>query len=171
MNNEEIILGNTGFMLPAKMSDAKELLENIREEDLREIKAAGSKNPLESIEHGILFSSLTGFTYAVRDLEGRLCMVFGVLQSHLTTNAGIVWMLGTNCIESVAFEFLRHCKEWVKKMNELFPYLYNMIDSRNTMHLKWLQWCGFDLVKSYFNYGTCETAFIHFEKKREGFYV
>lgn len=169
MNNlPDFIMCNTGFMTVSKPSDAKELLEDIRDEDLREIKATGAKDPLEAIEHGILMGLSSGFCYTVRNLDGKVCLIFGVLQSHFTSNAGVVWMLGTKSIQTVAFEFLRNCKKWVQEMHNLFPCLYNLIDSRNTLHLKWLEWCEFELVRSIWDYGTGETAFIYFQKMKKG---
>ena len=35
----------------------------------------------------------------------------------------------------------------VKEMEDKFPILFNYIDSRNKLHLTWLKWCGFKIIK------------------------
>ena len=33
-----------------------------------------------------------------------------------------------------------------KEMEDRFPILFNYIDSRNKLHLDWLNWCGFKII-------------------------
>ena len=31
-------------------------------------------------------------------------------------------------------------------MQNLYPILWNFIDSRNEIHLRWIKWCGFKII-------------------------
>ena len=59
---------------------------------------------------------------------------------------GLVWMLGSNKLKKIKIAFLKESRTEVEGMNTLFPHLWNIIDSRNELHLKWIKWCGFKII-------------------------
>ena len=70
--------------------------------------------------------------------------MFGVVPSD--EQSGIVWMLGSNLLLDIKQVFLKQCKQEVIKLNNIYPLLYNIIDSRNTLHIRWIKWCGFKII-------------------------
>ena len=70
--------------------------------------------------------------------------MFGV-QGQIGKDAA-VWMLASKDIEKVTIPFLRQNKAVINFINQLHPVLHNVVDARNTLHLKWLKWCGFTFI-------------------------
>ncbi len=81
----------------------------------------------------------------VRD-DGVLVGIFGVGPVKDNPLIGIVWMIATPELETMSIEFLRKCRKEIEKLNELYPVLMNYVDCRNTVHHKWLNWCGFKFI-------------------------
>lgn len=69
-------------------------------------------------------------------------------------------MLGSDLIKMHSIEFLRKSKEWVEAQD--YEILYNNIDARNTVHIKWLQWLGFTFIQELPNYGVEQRLFYQF---------
>lgn len=80
---------------------------------------------------------------------------------------GQVWLLGTEGIKMHSIEFLRKSREWVSRLHEEFPVLYNDIDSRNTVHIRWLQWLGFKFINELPSYGYEGRLFYHFVRIKD----
>jgi hypothetical protein len=56
-----------------------------------------------------------------------------------------VWLLATEKLVTVTKrQFIRECRAWVDGLNAKYPLLTNLVDARNTVHLRWLRWCGFE---------------------------
>ena len=55
-------------------------------------------------------------------------------------------MLLTKEIKSTPIGFLKHCREKVSDMEKRYSMLFNYIDSRNDLHLRWLKWLGFEII-------------------------
>jgi len=60
----------------------------------------------------------------------------------------IIWMLGSDEIEQHTTQFLRHSRAVVQSLLMEYDYLHNWVDSRNTKHIEWLKWCGFNVCPS-----------------------
>ena len=72
-------------------------------------------------------------------------MMYGVCPT-LYHKVGSPFLLGTDRFLEVKFPFARQCKSRVEEMQKQYPILWNFIDSRNTVHLRWIKWCGFKLI-------------------------
>ena len=51
-------------------------------------------------------------------------------------------MLLTNAVEDHKIEFLRWSKELVKTLLESYPSITNVVDSRNLLHVQYLDFLG-----------------------------
>ena len=60
---------------------------------------------------------------------------------------GIVWMLGTDAIQTEAMGIARRTRRYFDELNAAYPILWNYIDARNAVSLRWLRWGGFKLLK------------------------
>lgn len=78
--------------------------------------------------------------------KGKPVGIFGVVPTSVEGLGGI-WLVGTP--EMTAPEnrmrFLRESKKWVDRFHEQYPTLGNYIDSRNTVHVEWVKWLGFQI--------------------------
>lgn len=124
----------------SKLEDVVELYPILREADQREVETLGS-----SPEKALVFAYLNSSTCrTIINSMGNPVAMFGVVP--LDKYVGSVWMLGSNGLPKIKKAFLKECRQEVIKLNEKHPYLCNIIDSRNTLHVKWIRWCGFKII-------------------------
>ena len=69
-------------------------------------------------------------------------------------------MLCTPAIHKYPLTFAREAKRFVDSRKE--EHLWNIVDSRNTAHIKLLKWLGFEFIEE-FEYGPNNIPFIEFE--------
>ena len=92
------------------------------------------------------------------------CVYFTVPDGKTAGVAGVgpngeVWMLCTPAIHRYPITFAREAKRWIEQRNE--KLLWNIVDSRNTVHLKLLQFLGFKFLRK-FEHGPNNIQFIEF---------
>jgi hypothetical protein len=111
---------------------------NMREDDKQEVSAASGMDPLRALEFGVSASS--GYCYAALDPKGWPAVVFGVVEMPF---GGAPWLLGTDSIARYARRFHKEAVAIVDRMLTDWGTLYNLVDARNTVHVKWLRRLGF----------------------------
>lgn len=130
----------------ATADDAVPFAEKLREADKAEIKAASGLSSVDALRDGIAISDVT---YVAETENGDPICIFGVSKHPLNEGCGIPWMVGTDLIQTYFFVFLRDGKtKLLPLITTTYPLLVNVVDSRNTVHLRWLEWMGFDIDKS-----------------------
>lgn len=131
------------YVRRATEADAVYLAPRLREADVEEIAAAGGgKTPLVALLEGVQ-ASVPCFTMV--NPEGNPCGMFGVVPAGAYW--GRVWMLAGSDVERWPVTFLKRCRQWVRMMNILYPLLFNVVYTKNTLHVKWLKWCGFGFMR------------------------
>ena len=125
----------------SEKGDGYELGPNLRQADKDEIFAStGVDDPAKNLEAG-LWNSDTCWTVT---LEDEPIAIFGVTgDEDKTAN---VWMLGSDKIEDVRWQFLRESKTWLKKISKDYDMLWAFADARNTKHTDWYKWLGFEIA-------------------------
>ena len=58
--------------------------------------------------------------------------------------------------------FLRRSKVELDKIIQEYPVLFNVVDARNKIHVRWLQWMGFTFIKKHSEYGPEGRLFYEF---------
>ena len=124
----------------SKLDDVVSLAPNLRYEDVREVETLGRTSE-QSLLSGYLYGKMCR---SIIDKYGQVVGMYGVVPADDKT--GLVWMLGSKGLKKIATAFLKESRTEVNGMNTLFPHLWNIIDSRNELHLKWLKWCGFTII-------------------------
>ena len=97
--------------------------------------------------------------------HGNPMGMWGIIKQP--NNSGQVWMLGCkNMLEDTRdkSEFLRQSRIELKKLHKEFPVLFNYIDARNTVHLRWLTFMGFTIIKKHETFGYEGRPFYEFVK-------
>jgi hypothetical protein len=131
----------TYYMTPAVEADAYTFAEKLREEDKAEIKAASGWLPVDALLVGIKESKKV-FSIWTNDHE-PIC-IFGVTNHSLDVTTGVPWMLGTTLIQDYFVAFLRDGRgSLLPIIKDGYELLLNCVDSRNTVHIRWLKWMGF----------------------------
>ncbi len=137
------------FIHPITLEAAKEVASNLRPDDRREVEEGHGQNPLEVLTYAAHHSSCVYFTVP----NGKTAGMAGV------NNDGTIWMLCTPAIHDYPITFAREAKRFVESRTE--PLLWNIVDKRNKVHLKLLQFLGFKFLRE-FTYGPNKTTFIEF---------
>ena len=138
-------------ILPITLEAAIEVASDLRPEDRREVEEGHGVDPFTSIVSKAQEGSCVYFTMP----NGRTAGMAGVEED------GLIWMLTTTAIYEYPFAFTRGAKKFVKIYSH--KTLWNIIDKRNTVHLKLLKFLGFEFLEEIF-YGPNNLPFIKFYK-------
>lgn len=125
--------------------DAEAFGRRLREEDARECWAAAGLGPVQAVAVGIAQSE----TCRVAHYGAEPLAVWGVVDDGEWSpgcRAGKVWMLGTPLIRSHKTLFLRRSVSELEGLWRTWGVLWNFADARNSVHLQWLRWLGFEFV-------------------------
>jgi hypothetical protein len=150
---------------PAQDGDAFELAPKLRAADLQEIEANLGEDPLIVLERSIAISNPC---YAVVDEADNPMALFGAAPDTGDAETGMVWLLGSNELVAHPFYVLRNSRKWVEKLHQCYKVLWNCVDARNEVHIRWLKWCGFEFIRLIEQYGVEQRPFYEFEKVRGG---
>lgn len=150
-----------GYIRESVPEDCKAIAENMRKADIAEIKAAGNWEPLEAMVNGFIYSNppLT----VMRNSDDTPIAMWGVIpEFDAGIDKGRIWLLGTPGIKDVRVQFLRESNQWIRKVAEGYDIIYNNIDKRNKLHIRWLKWLGFTFVQEIEEYGYEGLPFFEF---------
>lgn len=137
--------------------DVDALAPRLRQADIDEIRAASGLDPQTAL---ILSRQVSSMCFTVFG-EGRQIAMFGVRPEE-NPSIGRIWMLGSDEIHDHRFGFLRRSKSWVDFLQDRYPILYNYIDARNSVHIRWLHWLGFSFINEEHSYGFEQRLFYQF---------
>jgi hypothetical protein len=149
------------YARPAVLADCQALAVAIREEDRKEIWHGYRVSPIEAFLIGFENSDKP-YTAVWQD---RPIFMFGV--SGIKGDTGVPWLLGTDDIKRVRKSFLRHCRTYLEEMHSDYPLLVNQVWAKNTVHIQWLMWLGFEFDEPQ-HFGPDNELFIRFHKASNG---
>ena len=139
------------YIHPITLEAAIEVASNLRLEDRREVEEG----------HGV-----DSFTSLISKAQEGSCVYFEVPNGKTAGMAGVeddgcIWMLTTNAIYDYPLTFARESKRYVERHSN--KTLWNIVDKRNTIHLKLLKFLGFEFSEEIFH-GPNNLPFIKFHK-------
>lgn len=140
----------------SRLADAPLLAERLRSADKDEIYAARGIGPNEALEICVVDSTKC---FTVLDGDTPIAM-FGYL--HVDDDTAQVWMLGSDELTQNKKWFVRESKRWLCEFEKQYRVLFNFIDARNELHIKWIDRMGFDIVESVSDYGFEKRLFLKF---------
>lgn len=144
----------------SSIRDAYSISLHLRSADRDEIAAVTLKPPVRVLVDGIAESDPC---YTIKTAGGKPCGLFGVRDSGHPQSA-VVWMLGTDDLTNNGRTFLRHSRYWLDELHRNYRLLFNVIDARNSVHQRWLDWMGFDIVQEIEKYGIERRKFLLFRR-------
>jgi hypothetical protein len=121
---------------PASLELCDEVAMFMREADLAEVRAHGY-GALE----GIWMACMQSEQSYVASWEGEPFFVFGI--SDHSDGSGFIWAVGTDFVQDIAPIFARESRRWVEALGEDYPLLWTNSFTKNVLHHRWLEWCGF----------------------------
>ena len=119
------------YIHPATVEAAIKVASNLLPEDRREVEEGHGLDPMEELPLAVHRSSCVWFEVP----NGKTAGMAGVGPN------GEVWMLCTPAILEYPITFAREAKRFIESRTE--PLLWNIVDNRNTVHLKILKFLGF----------------------------
>ena len=140
-------------ILPITLEAAKEVASNLLPDDRREVEEGHGLNPLVELVLEAKKGSSVYFTVP----NGKTAGMAGVGEG------GTIWMLCTPAIHEYPITFAREAKRFVDARTE--PLLWNIVDERNTVHLKLLRFLGFKFLRKKLH-GPHNLSFIEFCRVR-----
>lgn len=146
----------TWSIRPSIPEDVPNIVPRLREADLAECKAASGVDP------GISLALAVDRSMTIVGASEEVLAMFGV--EPVSDVAAAIWMVATNEITQPPYarQFIRHCRKAVDDLNAKHPLLFNYVDARNTLHLRWLRWCGFIFIRRHEKHGHEQRPFIEF---------
>tara|TARA_Y100000361_G_C11121272_1_gene323351 strand:- start:458 stop:946 length:489 start_codon:yes stop_codon:yes gene_type:complete len=154
------------YVRPAILKDALELAPNMRKDDRAEIMASDNMSPLQALVVPFTIKGARIYSIIGTKEEG----VIGMFGSTPSTEPdfGIAWLLSSDKLaKNHARQFLKECPYWVAQMGEGYKHLYNFVDKRNWVALKWLQLLGFTAREEFPTYGHKQIPFLLMMKELE----
>lgn len=148
----------------ATEDDIKNIAPRLRQIDKDEIMASSGSVPEECLLRALNDFPALG-TWAVYN-NGTPEIIFGCTLSA-DPNMGIPWMVSTDALAKAPREFIKKCKMWITGFQKQFPVLKNFVSAKNTLHIRWLKWCGFEFVQLHGEFGAGKEPFWEFEMKQK----
>jgi len=149
---------------PSTVEDAEYLAPRLREADLSEIRAASGNDPLQSLLHSLHMGTAT---YTMVDPDDDTPVgIFGVVETS-DPDLASVWAMASPQILKHPKLFMRESRAWVESVNDIYPVLFNYVDERNLVHIKWLQAMGFIFIHRHLHFGVERRTFIEFVRIRD----
>ena len=139
----------SNYIHPITFEAALEVASNLRPEDRREVEEGHGIDPIEYLPTMSQNPSYVYFTVP----DGKTAGMAGVGKE------GDIWMLCTPDIHRYPITFAREAKRYVDNRTE--PLLWNIVDSRNTAHLRLLKFLGFKFLRK-LKHGPNNITFIEF---------
>jgi len=146
------------YVRDAELKDVLVLSKTMRKADRQEILASDNVGALEALV--IPFTIKDAKNYSIMGVgdEGVIGM-FGCTPS-LDPEYGCAWLLQSELLLKHKKQFLKECPYWVSTMGQGYNYLYNFVDKRNWVSLKWLQYLGFEPREEFPEYGHAKIPFL-----------
>ena len=138
------------YIHPITLEAAMEVASNLRSDERREVEEGHGLDPFVMITSKAQEGSCVYFNVP----NGKTAGMAGV------DPGGLIWMLTTPAIEEYPVTFAREAKSYVERQKGL---LWNIVDKRNTVHLKLLKFLGFKFLREIFH-GPSQLTFIEFCK-------
>lgn len=148
----------------ARIADAQQLASALRAPDRREIRAATGRSPLAVLRDGIAASNPS---YAIVSGGHQIAAIFGVVPDKLCADSGRIWLLGSDLVSRHRLTLLRLSGSWLQHLHQRYRVLWNYVDIRNQLHIRWIRLCGFEFLRRVDHYGFESRPFYQFQSVRE----
>tara|TARA_Y100001963_G_scaffold74405_1_gene103380 strand:+ start:1140 stop:1634 length:495 start_codon:yes stop_codon:yes gene_type:complete len=151
-----------GYTRPSRQKDIFYLSTRLREADVIELIDGDGSTPQEALLSCYLYGK-PSMTICKGD-ETPVAM-WGVTPEM--NKIGRVWLLGSDELvndRALRLRFLREAKLHLESLFKSYAVLWNCVDARNQIHIRWLQWMGFTFIAKHPNYGKHSLPFLEFCK-------
>lgn len=139
---------------------------DMRPEDRDEVFAALGETPKSTLLKAYVSSTECFTVYHVN--SGKPLAMFGYRITEPKVCAS-VWMLAGTALMEHRWTFLRRSKPLINYIQSRAPLLYNMVDCRNAVHIRWLEWLDFRFIRIVPNFGHLKYPFVEFARLKTNY--
>lgn len=150
----------TAYVRNLTRADIDHLAENLRSNDVAELDAQSGLTPRKALEMALVFAKECR---VISDDNDVPIGVYGVSDTNIK-GLGSIWMMATPDLIKHQRQFLRECREGISDISQGYSCVFNYTDARNTVHHKWLKWCGFTFINKREEFGRNGETFYEFVK-------
>ena len=136
---------NDLYPTEAEYEDIKKVASEMREADKNELKALGMDDPEEALKESYFGSKPKCYTAIGAGVPVARC---GVGPFEENERWGSIWLLGTDGVtKDIPITFLKWTRKFLPTLLEPYDMVCNIVDARNTVHIKWIKWLGFSFMR------------------------
>jgi hypothetical protein len=145
---------------PTQREDIRPIALKLRQADREEIQAGSGTYPLQALHNA---ADISLEVYTIFETKTMLpCGIFGIAPSQYAPLATQVWCMGTDDLSLVGVSFLKQSVAYINKFQNQYPILTNVVDCRNTAHIRYLEWLKFKFIRILPTYGVERRPFVEF---------
>ena len=137
------------------LQDCLDLGPRLREEDCQEIEAVAGIDPTNGLVHSLLNSKAC----LTVTLEGAPVMMFGSGPLPEDDRVGMIWLLSSPELLTIAKPFLRHSNRFLALLAAPYDLVLHYVDCRNKIHLRWLRWLVFSFIANHEEFEVAKLPF------------
>lgn len=137
-----------------KQQNVKYILDNLRKEDEKELKASHGYKWKEKVFKNII--ACTDINIAVSQTTNKPVLMWGICEELVKPKTlgsafddykkiGIIWLLSTPEIQDKSICFLKNAKKQIKIYEKNFDFMCNKVHIENKTAINWLKWLGFKI--------------------------
>ena len=124
---------------PATPDEAAYIGSNLRPADRREHSVFTTEFPERSFRRAVE----SGQQVYAAHVGGNPCVLIGV---HPDSGGnGRVWLMSTPDVSQAPVAVLKETRKWRDRWLRRYPKLWNIVDARNRVHVRWIETVGFRL--------------------------
>ncbi len=117
-------------------------------------------DPLQSLLVGVREGT---DTLTIVGDDGEVIGMFGIHHHPaFGEEQACVWMMSSPSLLKIKNEFIRKTPEYLGMFHRQYPLLWNLVDARNEVHVRWLKRTGFVFLKRHDNFGPEQRTFFEF---------
>jgi hypothetical protein len=144
----------------ATRADAIYLATRLLPEDAAEVKAASGLAIVDALLGGIELSDECLVLCNRKALDKPIC-IWGI-RSTPDPDVGAIWLLCAKGLQQNRVGFLKESLKWFAKFSQQYRVLWNLVDERNTAHVRFLQWHGCVFINRHAAFGHERRPFLEF---------
>ena len=140
--------------------DCYYVAQRMRSADRDEVASCG-RTPIRCLLNGYIYGHKC-ITILIDGIPIAICGT--VISNAKEPKAASIWLLGTDGITEHKRLFIENSKAYLDYLCEGYDLVWNYVDARNRVHIRWLRWLGFVFIRSTTDKSIDGTSFYEFAK-------
>lgn len=150
-----------GYVRPSLPGDPEKVAPILRAEDKAEIDAAVGMGYVEVLTFSM---SRSPIALTIVDADEEPFAMLGATQNPQVSGYGHPWLLSSDYLFQAKTPFIRQSRMWCALIEQPFHIVSNVVDERNTKHVRWLKWLKYSFIQRHPEYGVQKIPFLEFTR-------